>query len=101
MAKHKTRLWVTLSLVLSGAFLCTSGNLTCGSFGSEAAVSSLDMCFIFDCTNGILGGIIDPCANVGGSDAGGGGGGTGGGELGEASGGPFFTDCETIADGGE
>ena len=35
---------------------------SCSSFAGESALLMTDFCFIFDCTNGILGGTIDPCA---------------------------------------
>lgn len=97
MSRRWSRIWVTACLVLSGAYLCAGGNLACGSFAADAAVSSTDMCFMFDCTDGILGGIIDPCADIGGSDSGS----TGGGQdTGAASGGPFFADCPEPETGG-
>ena len=97
MSRRGSRNWVAACLVLSGAYLCASGNLACGSFAADAAVSGADMCFMFDCTDGILGGVFDPCAPIGGSDSGS----TGGGEgAGTASGGPFFADCPPPETGG-
>ena len=98
MKKRKTRLWVGACLVFSGAYLFQSGNLSCGSFFTEAAISSVDMCFIFDCTNGIFGGVIDACSQVQGSDSGGGEGQTG--APGTEAGGNFFTDCPDDDPGG-
>ena len=90
MRKPGSRLLVAVSILLSGAYLCASGTLGCGSLTADSAMSALDMCFIFDCTGGAIGGLIDPCAQVGGSDRG------GGGEAGtEELGGPFFADCPT------
>ena len=34
----------------------------CMSFGGDQLLSTIDFCFVFDCQNGILGGVIDPCA---------------------------------------
>jgi hypothetical protein len=90
MTHRRPRFWITAGFLLGGAYLFAGGNLTCGSFAADAAVSGLDMCFIFDCTNGIFGGVIDPCSQIEGSDSG------GGGQAGGAdteTGGTFFTDC--------
>jgi hypothetical protein len=54
----------------------------------------MDMCFIFDCTNGAFGGLLDPCETVAGSDTGDPGEGTGAGYAGPATG-PLFADCPT------
>ena len=81
------------------------GTIGCASLVAEAALSSIDMCVVFDCTGGIFGGVIDPCVIVGDDpddNTGGGGGGGGGGVGGTADGiigGPFFTDCPVIDDG--
>jgi hypothetical protein len=29
----------------------------------EMSMSSVDFCFLFDCQNGAIGGLIDPCGN--------------------------------------
>ena len=87
MSRRRSRIWVAMCLALSGAYLCTSGNLTCGSFGADAAVSSTDMCFMFDCDEGIFGGIIDPCTEVGGRGSG-------------TTSGTFFADCPPPEGGG-
>ena len=94
MHKRLYRGLMIAGMFLAGSYLFASGSLGCGSLASEAAISSTDMCFIFDCTNGIFGGLIDPCANVYGTD-------TGNPEQGQAgtfagpSSGPFFADCPT------
>ena len=96
MSRRGSRIWIAACMTLSGAYLCAGGNLACGSFAADAAVSSADMCFIFDCNDGILGGVIDPCAQVTGRDSGSP---PGGGEEGGSStdpgrtGTPFFSDC--------
>jgi len=91
MRKRGSRILVAMGVLLSGAYLCASGTLGCGSLAADSAVSAMDMCFIFDCTGGAIGGLIDPCAYVGGSDRGGDEGGVGA----EETGGPFFADCPT------
>lgn len=94
MKKRKTRLWVGACLALSGAYLFQSGNLSCGSFFSEAAISSVDMCFIFDCTSGAFGGLLDPCGTTGGTDTNGENAGNAG--FAGPNSGPFFSDCVNV-----
>lgn len=97
MRNRLTRIAVATCTLFGGGYLFASGNLSCGSFATEAAVSAVDMCFIFDCTNGAFGGLIDPCATTQGTDtsgAGGGGGGQGGVFTGPGTG-TFFADCPT------
>jgi hypothetical protein len=54
-----------IGLVLAAAgTLFVSGNLTCASFFANSAQSSVDFCFVFDCQNGAIGGLIDPCSNT-------------------------------------
>lgn len=55
---------ITVSLALGGTLFAVSGS-TCSTFSAESALATADLCFIFDCQNGILGGTIDPCAIVG------------------------------------
>jgi len=104
MKKCRPRILVAAGLLLSGAYLCANSPLGCGSFAAESAIASFDMCFIFDCTGGGFGGLIDWCTDVdglvgGSGSSGGGGGGAGGGTADELGGGSFFTDCPTAEDG--
>ena len=94
MHKRLYRGLMIAGMFLAGSYLFASGSLGCGSLASEAAISSTDMCFIFDCTNGIFGGLIDPCANVYGTDTGNPDVGGAGGFAGPFSG-PLFADCPT------
>jgi hypothetical protein len=47
---------------MSGLMLAQNG-LACGSFFGEAALSAVDFCFLFDCQNGALGGLVQFCSN--------------------------------------
>ena len=97
MRRYGSRILVAAGLVTSGAYLCASGTLGCGSLAADAAISAVDMCFIFDCTNGAIGGLLDPCEEVGGPDGGGDeGGGAGAGVGADVS--TFFADCPTEED---
>ena len=35
----------------------------CMAFSGDQVLRSVDFCFIFDCQNGLFGGVIDPCNN--------------------------------------
>ncbi len=93
MRKRNSRYLVVSGMILSGAYLFAGGSMSCGSLAGEAGVAAVDMCFIFDCTNGAFGGLIDPCGTVPGTDTNAGaGGGQGTGFVGPSSG-PLFADC--------
>lgn len=96
MKKRKTRLWVGACMALSGGYLFASGNLSCGSFFTEAAISSVDMCFIFDCTSGAFGGLLDPCGTTGGTDTNSNNDPGGGIGFPGPNNGPFFSDCANV-----
>jgi len=91
--KRVVRTLVALGLVASGAYLMAGGTMACGSLAGESALSAVDFCFMFDCTNGAVGGLIDPCGTVGvdpddaDSDS-------------AIIGGPFFADCVNIEEEG-
>ena len=71
-----------MSVLGGGGCLIASSGLTCAGFASDVLLSSIDMCFLFDCNNGAIGGLIDFCADVEVTDP------EDGGDLGN-----FFTDC--------
>lgn len=33
----------------------------CIAFGSSQLLGTVDFCFVFDCQNGLFGGVVDPC----------------------------------------
>ena len=61
MRSRMQRIAVLLALLAGGGSLMVSSNLGCESFAGESLMTSLDFCFIFDCTNGIFGGVVQPC----------------------------------------
>jgi hypothetical protein len=55
---------VVVALVgISGAFAAGGGGLGCTSMFGEEALGMFDSCFLFDCQNGAIGGLIDFCSN--------------------------------------
>jgi hypothetical protein len=48
-------------LIAAMGTVFVTGNVTCGSFFADSAQSSVDFCFLFDCQNGAIGGLVDPC----------------------------------------
>ncbi len=50
--------------VLCIAAAATLGALkqtACIAFGSEEILRTINFCFVFDCQNGLFGGVVDPC----------------------------------------
>jgi len=58
------RMMVVVALVgISGAFAASGGGLGCTSMFGEQALEMFDSCFLFDCQNGAIGGLVDFCSN--------------------------------------
>ena len=58
------RMMVVVALVgISGAFAASGGGLGCTSMFGEQALGMFDSCFLFDCQNGAIGGLVDFCSN--------------------------------------
>ncbi len=79
------KLGTLAGLLAGGGYLLSGPGTGCSSYIGQTALVATDMCFIFDCQNGILGGVFDPCSGIGSGNQ------TveGGTQL------PFFTDCPT------
>ncbi len=87
--KAKRLIAIMMIISVAGVVMTQSG-LGCTSLFGEQALSAVDMCFIFDCQNGALGGTIKFCSTSVGefvtfsdcpADTQGGGDGDGGGGL--------------------
>jgi ABC-type xylose transport system permease subunit len=54
---------IKLSLiVLAGGYIFQSNpNAACVRIGMDQTLTAINACFVFDCQNGILGGLINPC----------------------------------------
>lgn len=75
----------TISLLAASGFVTSGPGTSCSNFVGETALVAVDLCFIFDCQNGILGGTIDPCSGIGSGNQ------TVEGQTQQ----PLFTDCPT------
>ncbi len=51
-------------LAVGGIALIGDGLGGCASMGFQAASGAVDFCFLFDCTDGIFGGLVDPCSPI-------------------------------------
>ncbi len=74
-----------MALLGSGGVVMASPNLSCASFGISNVLSSTNFCFLLNCNDGAIGGLIDFCAPTGFISFVGG--------RQETSESPFFSDC--------
>jgi hypothetical protein len=54
-------------LILAFAAVAVAGQVfqfNCAGFAGEQFLRVVDFCFLFDCQNGALGGLINPCPNT-------------------------------------
>ena len=61
MRARKPRLIRYALLLFGGTMLFQGAGAACGRMIGDEALTATNFCFIFDCQNGILGGMIDPC----------------------------------------
>lgn len=69
MKRKSLRWWSLVATVLGGAtvfqsigFTATQGmDFSCNRFASNGVLSATNFCFLLDCENGFVGGLIDPC----------------------------------------
>lgn len=76
------RMGLSLGILLGGGVTFAGPGLSCAGFASDVLFSSVDMCFLFDCNNGAIGGLIDFCSEVSITDP-----------QSDADTNNFFTDC--------
>lgn len=65
MRFRNRRYLVSAALVGTLGYLFAGPGTSCASYIGESALVAANMCFIFDCQDGILGGTIDPCSGAG------------------------------------
>lgn len=73
------------ALVGTCGYLMAGPGTSCSSYVGESTLVITDMCFIFDCQNGIFGGTLDPCSGIG----------SGNQTIEGGTQPPLFTDCPT------
>jgi hypothetical protein len=61
LRKFKRVLLMTAALATTGALFAGG----CVSFGGDQFLRVVDFCFLFDCQNGALGGLLHPCPDRG------------------------------------
>ncbi len=81
-SSRKAGIW--LGILAGGGYLLAGPGTGCSSYIGESLLVATDMCFIFDCQNGILGGVFDPCSGIG----------SGNQTVEGVTQLPFFTDCQ-------
>ena len=58
------RLGRKLAILTAGGVLLTGAELSCAGLSASSALSSTNFCFLLNCNDGALGGLIDFCAPV-------------------------------------
>jgi len=53
---------IAAAMIGLGGLVFSGPGTSCSSYMAETALTSADFCFIFDCQNGVLGGVFDPCS---------------------------------------
>ncbi len=53
-----------LAILMAGGVLFAGADLSCAGFGATNAFSSTNFCFLLNCNDGALGGLIDFCTPV-------------------------------------
>ena len=61
---RRFRMVVLLGLVATSGMLFAGSGLACTSLTFDQAAASVDFCFLFDCQNGAIGGLVDFCDAV-------------------------------------
>lgn len=64
MRHRKAKAAGVAALVLGGGLLFQSA-AGCAQFGAQSTLGSVDFCFLFDCIDGAIGGLLQPCDNIG------------------------------------
>lgn len=62
------RIIAAIGVVAAGGFVFSGPGTSCTSYIGRSALVAADLCFVFDCQNGILGGTINPCSGIGSGD---------------------------------
>lgn len=63
MRSGRVRRWLAVGLLVVGAGTLAQVPVNCFTFAAQTGVMGIDFCSLFDCQNGILGGLIRPCGD--------------------------------------
>ena len=85
--RRKHRRFAAAAIFGAGGMMMQSPNFACESFAGESLFTAIDACFIFDCSNGAFGGVLQPCGVAIGTGL------FGPSPNDPSSGGPLFSDC--------
>lgn len=58
------RVKLNAAVIGAAGILFSQGNLGCASFFGNAAISSFDFCFLLNCNDGALGGLLNFCSPI-------------------------------------
>jgi hypothetical protein len=61
MRSRRVRICLLLGLVATTGMLFAGSTLACTSLAFDQAAQAVNFCFLFDCQNGALGGLIQFC----------------------------------------
>lgn len=62
MRRRWRRTLALVALTGGGTLLTTGAGPACQAFAANQALATTDFCFLFDCQNGAIGGLIDFCS---------------------------------------
>ncbi len=65
MRHRKAKVAAVAAVLLGGGVMFAAGGGACAEFAGQAALGSVDFCFLFDCVDGAIGGLLRPCDDVG------------------------------------
>ncbi len=61
MRSRRVRICLLLGLVATTGMLYAGSTLACTSLALDQAATAVNFCFLFDCQNGALGGLVQFC----------------------------------------
>ena len=85
MRSRARKVIAAISVLAASGIVMSGPGTSCSSYIGQSGLITADLCFIFDCQNGILGGTVDPCSGIGSGNQ------TFEGQTQQ----PLFTDCPT------
>ncbi|RJP33904.1 MAG: hypothetical protein C4547_11620 [Phycisphaerales bacterium] len=65
MRQRKAKAAAAAAVLLGGGVMFLEGAGGCAELAGQATLGSVDFCFLFDCVDGAIGGLLRPCDDVG------------------------------------